>query len=137
MDYYALLDLTISLGYRLAMAGAETFRVEESVNRIFSAYGIDAEAFAITNCLTVSIETESGKPMTRMRRIGVHGNDLDAVERYSNLSRKICAEHPDPLVALEWLKDTDNSRVYYGNLMFMLGIGIFFFVKTVIEQNAV
>jgi uncharacterized membrane protein YjjP (DUF1212 family) len=59
--------------------------------------------------------------MTRMRRIGVHGNDLDAVERYSNLSRKICAEHPDPLVALEWLKDTDNSRVYYGNLMFMLG----------------
>ena len=121
MDYYALLDLTISLGYRLAMAGAETFRVEECVNRIFAAYGIDAEAFAITNCLTVSIKTESGKPMTRMRRIGVHGNDLDAVERYSNLSRKICTEHPDPLIALEWLKDTDNSRVYYGNLMFMVG----------------
>lgn len=121
MDYYALLDLTIRLGYRLAMAGAETFRVEESVNRIFSAYGIEAEAFAITNCLTVSIKTEAGKPMTRMRRIGDHGNDLDAVERYSNLSRRICAERPDPLTALKWLKETDSNRIYYGKALFLLG----------------
>ena len=121
MDYYALLDLTIRLGYRLAMSGAETFRVEESINLVFKAYGIEAEAFAIPNCLTVSIKTEKGKPMTRMRRIGDHGNDLDAVERYSNLSRRICLERPDPAVALQWLKDTDNSRVYYGKFMQLLG----------------
>ena len=121
MDYYALMDLVINLGYKLAMSGAETFRVEESINLILKTYGIDAEAFAITNCLTVSIKTEGGKPMTRMRRIGDHGNDLDAVERYTNLSRKICAERPDPLVALQWLKQTDESRVYYPNSMFLLG----------------
>ena len=121
MDYYALMDLVINLGYKLAMSGAETFRVEESINLILKTYGIHAEAFAITNCLTVSIKTEGGKPMTRMRRIGDHGNDLDAVERYTNLSRKICAEHPDPLVALQWLKDTDASRVYYGQGMILLG----------------
>ena len=121
MDYYALLDLTIRLGYRLAMNGAETFRVEESINLIFKAYGIEAEAFAIPNCLTVSIKTEGGKPMTRMRRIGDHGNDLDSVERYSNLSRRICAERPDPLVALQWLVDADKSRVSYGKPVHLLG----------------
>lgn len=121
MDYYALMDLTINLGYKLAMCGAETFRVEESVNLILKAYGIEAEAFAITNCLTVSIKTESGKPMTRMRRIGDHGNDLDAVERYSNLSRRICAERPDPRTALQWLAQTDRSRVYYGVPVYLLG----------------
>ena len=121
MDYYALMDLVISLGYKLAMSGAETFRVEESINLILKAYGLDAEAFAIPNCLTVSIKTEGGKPMTRMRRIGDHGNDLDAVERYTNLSRKICAERPDPLTALQWLNDTDHSRVYYGKAMYLLG----------------
>lgn len=121
MDYYALLDLTIRLGHRLAMSGAETFRVEECVNLIFKAYGIEAEAFAIPNCLTVSIKTENGKPMTRMRRIGDHGNDLDAVERYSNLSRRICKERPDPLVALEWMKETDRSRVYYSKIALMVG----------------
>ena len=121
MDYYALMDLVINLGYKLAMSGAETFRVEESINLILKTYGLDAEAFAIPNCLTVSIKTEGGKPMTRMRRIGDHGNDLDAVERYTNLSRKICAERPDPLVALQWLEDTDRSRIYYGKGMYLLG----------------
>jgi len=85
------------------------------------SYGLDAEAFAIPNCLTVSIKTETGKPMTRMRRIGDHGNDLDAVERYTNLSRKICTERPDPVIALKWLEETDASRVYYGNAMHLLG----------------
>ena len=34
MDYDILLDLVTELGYNLAMSGAETFRVEESINRI-------------------------------------------------------------------------------------------------------
>ncbi len=121
MDYYALMDLVINLGYQLAMSGAETFRVEESINLILKAYGLEAEAFAIPNCLTVSIKTEGGKPMTRMRRIGDHGNDLDAVERYTNLSRRICAQRPDPVTALQWLEDTNHSRIYYGKPMYLLG----------------
>ena len=91
MDYNLLLDLVSKMGYRLAMSGAETFRIEESINRILAAYGLEAETFAIPNCLTISLKTHEGQSMTRMRRIGQHGNDLDAVERYSNLSRRICA----------------------------------------------
>lgn len=117
MEYHILLDLTVELGYRLAMCGAETFRVEESVYRILKAYGIESETFAIPNCLTVSLETADGVPMTRMRRIGDHGNDLDAVERYNNLSRRICAEKPDPKTALAWLKEADSSRRYYDTAM--------------------
>jgi len=133
MDYNTLLELTADLGYRLAMNGAETFRIEESVRRILSAYGIESEVFAIPNCLTVSIETHDGKPMTRMRRIGFHGNDLDTVEKYSNLSRRICAEKPEPVVARQWLKDTDISIRSYslpvlllGNFLGALGFAIVF-----------
>ena len=121
MDYNILLELTADLGYRLAMNGAETFRIEESVRRILSAYGIESEVFAIPNCLTVSIETHEGKPMTRMRRIGFHGNDLDAVEKYSNLSRKICAERPDPKIARQWLKNTDASLRSYNLPLLLIG----------------
>jgi uncharacterized membrane protein YjjP (DUF1212 family) len=113
MDYNTLLELVADLGYRLAMCGAETFRIEESINRILGTYGISSEVFSIPNCLTVSIETPQGKPMTRMRRIGIHGNDLDSVEKYSNLSRRICAEKPDPATAKQWLRDTDFSRRSY------------------------
>lgn len=121
MEYSSLLELATDLGYRLAMSGAETFRIEESISRILAAYGITSEVFAITNCLTVSIETPEGKPMTRMRRIGFHGNDLDTVEKYSNLSRRICNEKPDIALAWQWLKETDASRRSYSLSVMLLG----------------
>ena len=121
MDYKILLDVTVELGYQLAMSGAETFRIEECVVRIFRAYGITAEAFAIPNCLHVSIETADGTPMTRMRRIGQHGNDLDSVERFSNLSRRICADTPSPEIALKWLNETKSTLRKYPLSLHILG----------------
>ena len=121
MEYSKLLDLTSDLGYELAMCGAETFRVEESITRILQAYGIDSEVFVIPNCMHISIEPVIGRPLTRMRRIGLHGNDLDAVERFSNLSRRICAEHPAPEIAQQWLREAQQSRRYYSTLMYYVG----------------
>ena len=121
MDYNILLDLATDLGYRLAMSGAETFRVEDSICHIMRAYGIEGEAFAIPNCLTVSVKTADGKPLTRMRRIGYHGNDLDCVERYSNLSRRICTELPSPETALEWLREIEKTPRSYGTIVTLLG----------------
>jgi uncharacterized membrane protein YjjP (DUF1212 family) len=121
MDYNTLLDLATDLGYELAMCGAETFRVEESIERVLLSYGIKSEVFAIPNCLTVSIETAEGKPMTRMRRIGYHGNDLDGVERFSGLSRAICTRKPDPADAREWLEHVRSSRRKYSLPMDLIG----------------
>ena len=63
MDYYRLLDFATDLGYELSKCGAETYRVEESITRILTAYEVESEVFAIPNCLIVSIETPGGKPM--------------------------------------------------------------------------
>lgn len=113
MNERLLLEMATDLGYRLAMAGAETYRVEESITLVLRSYGLEAEAFAIPNCLIVSIITDSGKPMTRMRRIGTHGNDLDAVERYNRLSRQLCAQRPSPEEAMALLNQTQKSlRIY-------------------------
>lgn len=120
MDYYLLTEVATDLGYELAMSGAETYRVEESVTRVLATYGITTEVFAIPNCLHVSFETDSGKPLTRMRRIGYHGTNLEAVERYNALSRRICAEKPDPEVARQWLNDVKGTIRYFnvwGNLL--------------------
>lgn len=121
MDYSKLLDLTVELGYQLTLCGAETFRVEESVNLILKAYGVKGEVFAIPNCMHVSIETDDGTPMTRMRRIGEHGNDLDAVERFTGLSRRICAQTPDMETALAWLHEASYNRRYFTTLAIVAG----------------
>lgn len=133
MDYNKLLDLATDLGYELAMAGAETFRVEESIHRVMAAYGVEADVFAIPNYLVVSIVTEDGQPITRMRRIGHHGNDLDAVEKYSGLSRAFCNRTPEPEEGLKWFQLLQQQRVQYsapvlylGNFLGAAGFTLFF-----------
>ena len=121
MDYNLLTDVATELAYQLAMSGAETFRIEESIIRIMAAYGIHAEVFAIPNCLHVNVEISNGAKLTRMRRIGMHGNDLDAVEKFSNLSRKICAQCPDAQTAKLWLDETKKQRKFYSLPFYLLG----------------
>lgn len=111
MNYNTLLELATHIGYELAMAGAETFRVEESIQRILAAYGVDAEVFAIPNYLVVSITDGDGKPFTRMRRIGSHGNDLDAVEKFTNLSRAICSRKPQPAEGMQWFSCVKSQQL--------------------------
>ena len=121
MDYNALLDLATDLGYELAMAGAETFRVEESIRRFMGAYGVAAEVFAIPNYLMVSITDHDGKPITKMRRIGYHGNNMDAVEKFSSLSRSLCSRAPHPTEGRKWLQYTRTQVVSYSLPMQYLG----------------
>jgi len=121
MNYQLFLDLATELGYRLSACGAETYRVEESINRILSAYGIPSEAYAIPNCLTVTVVTADTTPLTRIRRIDRVVSDLDAVERYSGLCRRICSEKPDPETAEAWLAETDKNRVFYSPFWLYVG----------------
>ena len=133
MDYDLLLEMAVNLGYELAMAGAETYRVEESIRRVLLTYDLESEVFAIPNCIIVSIETPEGKPMTRMRRVGQHGNDLDAVEWFSSLSRAICNRRPEPKEGISWLTQVNAMRKTYslgasllGNFLAAAGFGLFF-----------
>ena len=121
MDYYKLLDFATDLGYELSMSGAETYRVEESVYRILDAYGVEAEVFAIPNCLIVSITSAEGHPLTYMRRIGIHGNDLYSVELYSALGRRICTEKPDPDEAMAQLQQARRERRQHHWAALLLG----------------
>lgn len=121
MDYNTLMDLAADLGYELSMCGAETFRVEDSVTRVLASYGLESEVFAIPNCLIVSIITEIGKPITRMRRIGYHGNNLDGVEKLNALSRLICSQHPEPQQAMQLLEQVRKSILRYGMQGYLLG----------------
>lgn len=110
MNYHLVVDLAVNIGYDLAMCGAETFRVEDTVNRILQSYGLDSEVFAIPNYLIVTVMTVQGEPITRMRRIAFHGTDLDAVEKLNELSRAICNRHPSVPEAVAWLEQVHKAR---------------------------
>lgn len=118
------MDVASAIGVRLAIAGAETYRVEECVIRILRAYGYEAKVYFVPNSLFVSIQTPDGPPITCLSRIGHHGNDLNAVEQYSNLSRRICSETPKPEEALKWIENEVKNLRQYNLLMRLLGCSL-------------
>ena len=131
MDRDQLLDLAVDLGYELSMAGAETFRVEDSISRILKTYGMEPEVYAIPNCIHVSVTMPDGKSLTEMRRVGFHGNDLDSVEIFSALSRRICAEKPDDVTGRQWLNEACANRRHYTWPMQLAGYFISVFAFTI------
>lgn len=121
MDYYLLADMTVQIGYELAIAGAETYRVEETMRRVIAAYGTEGQAFAIPNCVAVSFVAQNTKPLTIMKRVGYHGNDLERIEKLNALSRRICAEVPELSEAQRWLKETVAGVRSYATGVYYLG----------------
>ena len=121
MNYNALMDLVSTMATRLATSGAETYRVEESIKRICAAYGLDARVYAVPRSLFITIMIPGERPMTQLCRMDHLGIDLEAVEQYSNLSRRICAEKPGWEEALTWLETSQQTQAHYSLPMDLLG----------------
>ena len=133
INYTLLMELVSKIGCQIAMGGAETYRVEESVNRILTAYGVESRVYSVPNSLIITIAIPGQPPMTQLCRMQRKGYDLDAVERYSNLGRRICIQKPDLETAMEWLKEAENTRKKYklpivlaGYVLAAWGFSIFF-----------
>ncbi len=130
VDYAALLTLAVEIGRRLQESGAEIYRVEEAVRRTFQAYGVESgQAFAIPNCLIVSVVDGDGRPLTRMQRISSRGSDITRMERVYGFCRQVCRTAPDVNSALEQLRAVDAEvpafPVWMQLLGYFLGAGAF------------
>lgn len=130
MKNTVLLNLAVEIGYRLQESGAEIYRVEEAVRRIFQAYGVKkGEVFSIPNCLIVSVIDNDERPITRLRRIPIHGTDITRMERVYDFCRKICQETPEVEEALAQLYELDKEHpvlpLWMQLLGYFLGTGAF------------
>ena len=114
MDYDCLLDLAGDLGYGLLESGAEIYRVEESIQRLLTAYGVPhPDPFVIPNCIIVSFRTPEGRSLTQVRRMPSHGTDVDLIERYNDLCRRLCRETPELEEARRQLREITQTRRRY------------------------
>lgn len=131
--YEELLEFTVSLANKLQACGAETYRVEDTINRVIHAYGVEkVDAFVIPSAIMASLEPDNGPVVTKIRRLKSSGTMLDGIEKYSALCRRICAEKPDIPVLRRWLRETEASVCHYGRLIyffaaFLIGLGFGFF----------
>lgn len=88
-----LLHLFMDIGEGIHRAGGEIDRVEDTIQRLATAYGaIRADVFAITSSIEVTIFFPGDVELTRTRRIrGAGGSNLARLQAYNDLSRRCCA----------------------------------------------
>lgn len=90
LSHRKVLDLIINIGYLILKSGGEINRVEDTVNRIALAYGMDyVHTFAIGSSLVVTTEKD-GVSLTQTRRVKSISTNLNRVEKLNSLSREIC-----------------------------------------------
>jgi len=129
MTQNELLQFSADVGHALMISGAEIYRVEESLRRIFLAYDEPSgEVFALPHCLIVSMNS-GGEPATRMRRAAATRIDIELLESINALCRKLCAETPDFETARLWLAQAQTARRHHsawGELLgYVLGTSFF------------
>ncbi len=84
-------DYVMDIGEQMLISGAEVHRVEESINRMFSALGTDrVDVFIITSSMVVTIHTNDGQSFTQTRRVISTGTDFEKLHYLNSLSREIC-----------------------------------------------
>ncbi len=92
-DY--LLCLALDVGEGMLKNGGEIARVEDTIERICRAYGaVHVEVFSIISMINAAVRMPDGSYSSQLRRVRQTGNNLNALERFNALSRRICRETP-------------------------------------------
>lgn len=125
-SYQQHLSLAIEAGVKLVEAGAETYRVEDTMLRILAhSKSNNFAAFAYSTGLFASIEDQQ----TSIRRIHARNLNLSTIDRVNTLSRSFCNDQLDINAAHQSLKSikpvlyTGKSEVL-GILLLMSGFSL-------------
>lgn len=97
-NFHIVLQGILDVGEEMMVAGAEIYRVEDSIERMCNAYGANpgrSNVFIITSNIQVTIEAPDGSIITQIRRILRSDVNFDRLARLNDLCRRICATTPD------------------------------------------
>ena len=90
-DYKDCVVLATSVAEGMLRSGGEAYRAEECCYNILKACGAEnISVVTITTAILVSADID-GKHRTEIVSVKSRGTDLDGIERYNSISRRICA----------------------------------------------
>ncbi|MBO5364249.1 MAG: threonine/serine exporter family protein, partial [Clostridia bacterium] len=112
LSHREILDLAVGIGYHILKYGGEINRVEDTVMRIGLAYGMDfVHVFAIASSIVITMEKD-GVSLTQTRRVRACSTNLDKVDCFNALSRRVCEETPSYQTVQEEIKAIEGRHLY-------------------------
>ncbi len=123
----ALVEYTLDIGRQMMECGAEAWRAENTMARIFRAYGLEVlDAHSIATQAAVTVKTPAGEHYTSTCMIlpDKTGTDLDRLETLNAAARAICAA-PPPLEKLPKSISPSPRWSWRELIGYLLGAGAF------------
>lgn len=129
-----VLRTAMDVGEGILRCGGEIRRVEDTINRICSAYGaVHVEVFTITSLIIASVRMADGSYSSQTRRILQNSTDLHRLRLYNEISRDICGGGLSIDEAQRRIKLAKRSKpypewvvVYLGAIFGAGGFALFF-----------
>lgn len=92
MDYKVVMNVAVLAGEMMLRSGAETYRVEDTMNRILrTADTQTAEANVLLTGIVATISNPDMEPVTVVKRVQERGTNLSRIMGVNDISRKYCA----------------------------------------------
>ena len=89
--------------------GGETYRAEETINRMGSGFGLEeVDSFAVPSGLFISYRGPDGLPVTSVKRVRREGRNLTRVDEVNRVSRMASSGKTDSRQALQRLKEIES-----------------------------
>lgn len=119
-----VLDLAMEAGRILLDAGAEIFRVEETMKRIAKAYGIEKfNSFVLSTGIFITAENQEGEIYASVKHIPIQSAKLHRIAAVNQLSREIAEGKYTPQEAI-WQLERIKTMPEKKNLTKMLAAGV-------------
>lgn len=120
-----VLEFASDAGVLLLQSGGETYRVEETVTRICSSFGLEKIGVFATPTAVIVSATIDGEIRSVVKRIAKRSTDLNKVFEINALSRTISRYKFDIEVCEKILKEIEKGN-YYSNRkkIFFAGLGV-------------
>lgn len=93
VDYHLIADTAMLAGEIMLVAGAETYRVEDTMIRILKTSQFDrCDAFVVPTGIMLTLEDWRIGTISLNRRIGEKQTNLGNIEKVNDISRKYCCK---------------------------------------------
>ena len=89
-DY--ILCKALDIGENILRCGGEPHRIEDTVNRICTAYGaVHTDVFALPSLVIAGIRMDDGTTVSQVRRVYNTANNMYRLDMINDISRKVCS----------------------------------------------
>lgn len=89
MEAKQVLEIALSAGQILISNGAESYRVEETIERICNSYNLECECMSTPKGVFVSVIDEDNEKITSLKKVSKKRVDLYRIELINSFSRDL------------------------------------------------